>query len=69
MDGGEDMFRVISCRYVQVHEEAGPKLGLELVYDPTNQAPGAAYYAPSSQLQVIVVSARALSRIHPYGLP
>jgi hypothetical protein len=66
-DGREDRFRVISCRYIQVHEPGGPTLGLELVYDPTNHSPGAAYYVPASRLQVIVVPAVALTRVHPYG--
>lgn len=67
-DGGEDTFRVVSCRYVQVHRPDGPPgLGLELVYDPSNQAPGAAYYASPSQFQVIIVPAGVAKRIHPYG--
>lgn len=69
-DGGEDRFRVISCRYVQVHQTPnGPSLGLELVYDPSSQSPGSAYYALPSQLQVVVVPAVALTRVHPYGYP
>ena len=61
---GNAMYRCVSCRYVQVQ---GPGIGVELIYDPANLAPGASYYLPAENLQTVELDPEQIVRIHPYG--
>jgi hypothetical protein len=51
------------CRFTVVRD----RVAVEIVYDPEEQAPSAAYYCPRERMRRIVVAPKSVKRIRPYA--